>query len=434
VRACRSDARKSAVLRLTSSLCAALSVGCATYSDHMLAAHDAAAREDWASAEQQINSILGVDSRDVLPETWTSEKSLAVLERAIVLQAQGAWRESARDLSAAETELELLDFSVDAVGTIGTYVYSDSAGEYRTPPLERVALNVVNMLNYLSITDLHGAAVEARRYQVIRDYIENLGLDMPKGRIGAYLAGFVFERLGESDRALRYYQDVQAEAVVRSLEKPIARRARQPEKTRDVLVVIGAGRSPIKVPKRIPIGAAIGIAGTAITGDWEFLQHSVFKTVVYPELEEVPSLVQGARVQIDDRAADLELVTDVAAEVRREYDQLRPRIIAAALTRMAARAAVSEGAMAAGRSAGGAGEVVGIVAGLGAEAALVALDKPDTRSWTFLPARVWVARVPVVAGAHEVVVTFEGEGVGERRVPIDVIPGGYTTVVVTEPR
>jgi hypothetical protein len=32
------------------------------------------------------------------------------------------------------------------------------------------------------------------------------------------------------------------------------------------------------------------------------------------------------------------------------------------------------------------------------------------------------------------VVTFEGEGVGERRVPIEVIPGGYTTVVVTEPR
>jgi hypothetical protein len=53
-----------------------------------------------------------------------------VLERAIVLQAQGAWKESARDLSAAENELELLDFNVDAVGTIGTYIYSDSAGEY----------------------------------------------------------------------------------------------------------------------------------------------------------------------------------------------------------------------------------------------------------------------------------------------------------------
>ena len=78
--------------------------------------------------------------------------------------------------------------------------------------------------------------------------------------------------------------------------------------------------------------------------------------------------------------------------------------------------------------------MVGIVAGLGAEAALVALDKPDTRSWTFLPARVWVARMPVGAGAHEVVVQFEGNAAGERRVPIEVKPGGYTAVVVTEPR
>ena len=434
MRAGASRARRSALLRAATYLYAALALGCATYSDHMLAAHEAAARDDWPSAEEQINSILGVDSRDSLPEGWTSEESLAVLERAIVLQAQGAWKESARDLSAAETELELLDFTVDAVGTIGTYIYSDSAGKYRTPPLERVALNVVNMLNYLAMTDLQGAAVEARRYQVIREYIENLDLGMPKGRIGAYLAGFIFEHLGESSRALRYYQDVQAEAVVRSLEKPIARRAKQAQGSGDVLVVIGAGRSPIKVPKRIPIGAAIGIAGTAITGDWEVLQHSVFKTVVYPELEDVPSLVQGARVRIADRDAELELVTDVAGEVRREYQEIRPRILAAALTRMAARAAVSEGAMAAGRSAGGAGEVVGIVAGLGAEAALVALDKPDTRSWTFLPARVWVARMPVQPGAHEVVVQFEGNAVGERRVPIQVTPGGYTVVVVTEPR
>jgi hypothetical protein len=119
--------------------------------------------------------------------------------------------------------------------------------------------------------------------------------------------------------------------------------------------------------------------------------------------------------------------------VAREYDKMRPRIIAAALSRMIARAAVSEGAMAAGRGAGGAGEVVGIVAGLGAEAALVALDKPDTRSWTFLPGRVWVARVPVKPGANEVVVEFDG-GVPARRVPVEVSDGGYAVVVVTEPR
>jgi hypothetical protein len=407
--------------------CAAVATGCATYSDHMLAAHEAAAREDWPAAEDEINAILGVDSRADLPETWSSDESLAVLERAAVLQAQGAWRESARDLSAAEGELELIDFNVDTVGTIGTYIYSDSAGKYRTPPLERVALNVFNMANYLAMSDLEGAAVEARRYQVMRDYLENMGIDRPPGTIGAYLAGFTFERLGEAARALRYYQDALTSVKLRSLEQPVARTGKRPQ-SGEVLVVIGAGRTPIKVPKRIPIGAAI--AGSAISGDLRVLQHSVFKVVVYPELEAVPSQVQGARVRIGDRDAEVELVTDVAAEVAREYEKMRPRIIAAALSRMIARAAVSEGAMAAGRGSGGAGEV-GHAAGLGAEAALVALDARHATGR--LPGRG--ARAPVKPGANEVVVEFEGGGgVPARRIPVDVSEGGYSVVVVTEPR
>ena len=429
-------ARSAATSRLARAVllcCAAISAGCATYSDHLRAAHEAAERDDWPAAEERINAMLGVSSRDDLPESWTSEHSLAVLERAVVLQAQGAWKESARDLSAAESELELIDLQLDTIGKIGNYVYSDSAEEYRAPPVELLALNVLNMLNHLAIPDLSGASVEARRYQVMRDYLENLGVDHPRGRIGAYLAGFVFEQLGESERALRYYQGIQAESKLRALADPVARRAVR-SRSGEVLVVIGAGRVPIKVPKRMPIGAAIGIAGALITGDARVLQHSVFKVVVYPELEDVPSQVSDVRVRIGGRDVETELVTDVAAEVKREYEKIKPRIIAAALSRMIARAVVSEGAMVAGRSAGGAGAVVGIVAGLGAEALLVGLDKPDTRSWTFLPGRVWLARVPVEAGAHEVVVALEGSGARERRVPVQVSEGGYAVVVVTEPR
>ncbi len=413
--------------------CAAIAAGCATYSDKLRAAHEAAARDDWRAAEQQINSMIGVSSRHELPETWNSERSLGVLERSVVLLAQGAWPESARDLSAAESELELIDLKLDTVGKIGTYVYSDSAEEYRASPLELTALNVINMLNYLAMLDLSGAAVEARRYQVMRNYLDTLGTEQPRGRLGAYLAGFIFERLGEADRALRYYQDVLEERKLASLDAPVARRARLAPSP-EVLVVLAGGRAPYKVPKRIPVGAAIGIAGTFITGDPRVLQHSVLKVVVYPELEAVPSGVSGGRVRIGDRAWETELVSDVSAEVTKEYDAIKPRIIGAALTRLIARAAVAEGAIAAGRQAGGAGEVVGILAALGTEAALVGLDKPDTRSWTFLPGRVWVARIPVEPGAHEVAVEVAGARPVERRVPIQVGPGGFAVVVVAEPR
>jgi hypothetical protein len=412
--------------------CAALAVGCATYSDKLRAAHDAASRDDWPGAEQQINRMIGVESRDELPEIWNSERSLAVLERSVVLMAQSAWRESSRDLSAAESELELLDLKLDTVGKIGAYVYSDSAAEYRAPPVELTSLNAINMLNYLAMSDLSGAAVEARRYQVMRDYLDTLGDAEPRARLGAYLAGFVFERLGEADRALRYYEDAASERKLASLDAALARRGRPA--SGEVLVVLAGGRAPYKVPKRIPVGAAIGIAGTFITGDPRVLQHSIFKVVVYPELEAAPSEVSGGRVRIGDREFETELVSDVAADVTKEYDAIKPRIIGAALTRMIARALVSEGTIAAGRQAGGAGELVGILAALGTEAALVGLDKPDTRSWTFLPGRVWAARVPVDPGAHEVVVEVEGSRPAERRIPVEVAQGGYAVVVVAEPR
>ena len=427
------EALMRSLFRAALLCCAAVATGCATYSDHMLAAHEAAARADWPAAEDEINAILGVGSRADLPETWSSEESLAVLERAAVLQAQGAWQESARDLSAAEGELELIDFSVDTVGTIGTYIYSDSAGKYRTPPLERVALNVFNMANYLAMADLQGAAVEARRYQVMRDYLENMGIDRPPGSIGAYLAGFTFEHLGEADRALRYYRDVQTAVKLRSLEDPVARKGKRPS-SGDVLVVIGAGRTPIKVPKRIPIGAAIGIAGSAISGDLRVLQHSVFKVVVYPELEEVPSLVRGARVRIGDRDAPLELVTDVAAEVSREYDKIRPRIIAAALSRMIARAVGQRGrdGRRAQRGRRGRG---------GRHRRRARRRGGAGRTRQARHALVDLPAGPRLGGAnagrrraHEVVVQFEGDVVCERRVPIEVVAGGYTAVVVTEPR
>ena len=102
---------------------------------------------------------------------------------------------------------------------------------------------------------------------------------------------------------------------------------------------------------------------------------------------------------------------------------------------MIARAAVSEGAMAAGRSAGGAGEVVGIVAGLGAEALLVGA-RQARHALVDLPARPRLggARCRSPPGAHEVVVAARGRRRGERRVPIQVAQGGYAAVVVTEPR
>ncbi|MFO0691553.1 MAG: hypothetical protein U0900_22845 [Myxococcota bacterium] len=451
-----------------------LGVGCATYTDRMQAATTAVEAGAYADGLSALNKALRVDSEQELPEHWRSNDPLTVLERGIVLQSLGRYAESSHDLQAAEQEIELLDLRVGAVGALGKYLYSDSAGKYKAPPSERLALNAINLLNYLARGDLDGAAVEARRFQTQREYLSNNGLDAPgPASLGAYLAGVVFEKLGEGDRALRYYEEALAGAgPLESLREPVSRLAqRHPYRgprleallaegaptagagaagasatgsatggradapgMGEILVVTSVGRVPHKVPERLPIGAAIGVAGTILTDDLSVLQHSIFKVLVIPALKPVGSGLSSIAVAVDGEAAPLELVTNLGAAVAQEYEANKPKIIAAGVSRLVARAAVAEGARVAGEQAGGSGNLIGALLGLATEAALVAADRPDTRSWTMLPGRVLATRMPVPSGAHTVEIAFGDASALPRRFEVNVAPGGLATVVVTEPR
>ena len=143
--------------------------GCATYSDRIESAHERVRVGDVPGAIGELNSILGVSSQDEMPDDWGSDRPLAILERGTLLQAQQVYDLSSRDLSGGEAQIELLDFTLDTAGQIGTYIYSDSARNYEMPPTERLALNAVNMLNFLALHEWNAASVEARRFTVMRD-------------------------------------------------------------------------------------------------------------------------------------------------------------------------------------------------------------------------------------------------------------------------
>jgi hypothetical protein len=440
-------------LRLLLLLFVVVGSGCATYTDRIRLASQAASGGDYGGGVAVLNDALGVSRDDELPGNWGSEGALAALERGSLLQAMTRYEPSERNFSAAEQELEMLDLSADPVGSLGSYIYSDSAKKYAAPPSERLALNAVNLLNYLARGDLQGAAVEARRFQVMRDYLDSVEVSEHGVAVfGSYLAGFVFERRGEGDRSLRYYEDALEGGSLDSLERPVARLAeynpyrgphlktllaKAPVNTSasappgEVLVVLSLGRVSHKVPKRIPVGAAVGIAGALVTENADWLARGVAKVVVYPELVDTPSRLGAASVRLNGDQVPIERLIDLDAAVRREYEEIKPRIIAAALTRLAARAGVAEGVRAAGNQQS---EALGAVLGLLVESTLVALDRPDTRSWTMMPADVLIGRVAVPPGSHSIEVSFQGAPDAGREVTVDVPAGGYAAVVVTEPR
>ena len=433
--------------------------GCATYTDKAAGVYQAAEAGDYGTGLRRLNKMLGVENSDQLPDRWTASRSLTVLERAVLLQATGQYQSSARDLSAAEAQLEVLDLTSDPAGTLGKYLYSDSAQVYRTPPTERLALSSLNMLNYLAVGDLQGAGVEARRFTASRNYVESLDKASHEA-FGSYLAGFIFEKLSEPDRALHYYEEALAAGDLPSLREPILRLSQcadykgpkltayldkfrlppanppvdHPSGTQadgEVLLLLGLGRVPCKVPQRIPIGAALGIAGTNVTGDPAVLTRLALKVLVYPDLAYRNNLTDSATVSLDGREVPVELLTDLGGEIVREYEAAKPKIIAAALTRMIARAAAAEAARASLRKSD---ESTRSLAALATEAALVALDQPDTRSWTFLPAHVYLCRARVGPGRHELHVTLRGKVQESRVVPVDVPPGGFCVTGIVAPR
>ncbi len=426
--------------------------GCATYSDKMEAASKTVAIGDYAGGVQTIEKLLKVEPGD-LPEDWNSEETLAVLERGTLLQALQRWDDSSRDFQEADKQLDFLDLSGDAVGTIGEFVYSDSAGKYVASPTEKLQLNAFNMLNYLAQSNVAGARVEARRFTTMQNYLKQFDPENAYGTLGSYLAGFTMEALGDPTSALRYYDEVLQVRELESLREPITRlsavspyRGKKltaylaskpapksaPGHPTEILVIAAIGRVPYKIPERMPIGAAVGLAGTYISGDPAVLGYSAFKFVNYPKMVPWESVFTQASISVNGNTSKMELASNLAAEIQNEYDEMLPRILGAAISRMIVRAAAAEGARAAGSSGGN--ETWGWVAALLTEAVLVAADKPDTRSWLFLPGSVYVHRQTVPPGQHEIEVKLGGAATESRSFPIELKKGQRQVIVVTAPR
>ena len=306
--------------------------GCATYSDHTEAARQFAQRGDYDSAVAELDKLLGVEDHHAHPDRFRDDTGLVLLERGMLHQARGDHDGSRKDLQVADKELELLDLSNSVVSDVARYFYSDSAGPYKISPVERLSLNAMNILNHLALGDLRGARVEAKRFTVMRSFLKDMDPDHAHGAIGSYLAGFVYEQLGEDASAMHHYDDAIEEARFVSLVEPVSLLAERVSYRGsniralleqgstpsargggEILVVAGVGRVPFKTPKRMPIGAAVGIVAADITGDLEVLERSAFKVLIFPELVPALGTHHSVQTRIDGDPVPMDQVTNLGA-------------------------------------------------------------------------------------------------------------------------
>jgi hypothetical protein len=398
-----------------------------------------------------LNEELDVKNDTDLPNEMVGDNALLVLDRASIQQSLAQWNNSKRDFEAADKAIDMLDLARTAGDDIGQYIFSDSAGRYKAPPYEKLLINTLNMLNYLELHDLNGAKIEARRLSVMQRYfVDQLHeKDNSVLGLGGFLAGLAFEKSGQVDEALRYYDEALGFSGFHTLKGPVKALMAQGanyttprlralmtgpaveplEKTGhgEIIVVVGYGRVPHKIANRVPIGLALtyfsgAISPYDVSRANELAAQGLVTWINYPSLAPEQGEYSIPSCQLDGAYVQLEESVNVSKEVRAQWHKVEGRIVASAITRVIARFAAGSAAKAV---VGKDNELLGILASLGTQATLAALDTPDTRSWETLPARATVTRLRVEPGKHTMVLDARGVS---RRVTVDVPRGGWALV------
>jgi hypothetical protein len=488
-------------------LIAALALaGCAGYAGDVAEIRSALRAGDKPRALEMANAVLDVEEDHEYPRKVGGDNALLVLERATIKQGLGRFPASTTDFQVADQHLELLDLKNDTAGNIGKWLFSDDVTVYKAPPHEKLLLNTLNMLNYLAIGNLEEARVEARRLRVMRRHlVDAYSAEEARLGLGSYLAGFAFEMSGRHEDALRSYDEALAAEDYPSLAAPIRRLAGcssyrserieallpaapdpappppdpapvvaadpdagpwsepataapeppvapapppvcrpRSEETGTLLVVTGIGLAPHKQATRIPIGAALVIAGHVMYGPGlgmgdsakaqELAAKGLLKWVNFPRMTKTRPRYKRVAVAVDGEPVETELGANVTSLVIESWDRIKGTLMAAAIVRMIARAVAGEATQRAAEGGGAAGGLA-LLAGLAVEGALTAADTPDTRSWVTLPSHVVISRAELPAGRHKVLIRLEGAQ-GSRRIErqVDLPPGGFAVVSVASMR
>src|SRR5688572_17955434 len=116
-------ARRGAVLLALLGLQA-----CAGHADRTLEARSALDAGRPKAALQLYNEELEVKSEKEVPEDIGGDNTLLILDRSMILQQLEKYSLASRDLELADKQIELLDFSRNALDSIGKYMFSDEIG------------------------------------------------------------------------------------------------------------------------------------------------------------------------------------------------------------------------------------------------------------------------------------------------------------------
>jgi len=346
-------------------------------------------------------------------------------------ESQKAWGGASAGIDAARAA-SLLGDAAQLAGSAASYMISDKLRPYRAHDYEQVMLLTYMALNYLALGDYESARVaikqthereaeiaeerarqlaaveeEAKKRGARANYKELNGypvetIDNPEvnalknsyqSALSHYLAGFVYEALGEPSLAAPGYRlanELQPgqpllEEALAGLDARVA--APDDGKT-DVLMIVGSGAAPALQSRQFT---------TPI-----FINN---KLILIPAA--FPVMVSGGmpssrpQLALDGKALALAPLTSIDLMARRSLQDDMPGIMLRAAIRSTTSAALQYNAQHGDRQNSGAALVSALLA-----VGTVALNSADDRTWRALPAEISIARLRLPRGVHNV--TLDG--------------------------
>ncbi len=323
-----------------------------------------------------------------------------------------AWEE------AAKTDPQKL------MGTVGAALVSERLKVYEGQDYEKVWLTTTLALNRVAVGDLDNARVDIKRTHereaVIAEFraketlaaeeeakakgaqsggkelngypVETLNdpevLALKNGYSNAlshYLAGFLYEVLGESGLAAPGYRkaiELKPETAVleeglRGLDSRTSFTWKRRQRMTDVLFLVEAGDAPARKPKAFTLPVPTG-------------RGMVTVSISYPVIEPSTDAPLG---QISASGYDfkLEKIVDVNVMARRALKDEMPGMVLRGVTRAVAKGVLQDQLQKNG----------GLLGGLIGAVASVTTEQADDRMWRMLPGRVYVARGYLPPGTHQ---------------------------------
>jgi hypothetical protein len=354
---------------------------------------------------------------------------------------------------SAQQQIESPDKSVagDLLRNASSYLVSDKVRVYEAHDYEKVMLLTYMALNQLAMGQYEPARVaikqtheleaaidlarakalaeveaEAKKHGAVAGFKELNGypvetIDNPEvnalkngyqSALSHYLAGFVYESLGEPSLAAPGYRlanELQPnrpalEEALRGLDQRV--RA-APDGMVDVLFIVSSGAAPALRSQQFRLPVPANNTTVLVSYSFPVLMPSLF--------EDVPNAITIGGAQ---RVA-LTPLTSIDLMARRSLKDDMPGIMLRATVRATTSAMLQYQAQH-NRDSEGA-----VAVGIAALAASAFLQTADDRTWRSLPGQVSIARVRLPPGVHDV--TLQSAFAGEQRVRISV-SGRYAVI------